>query len=358
MERKARTKRASRIATGAMVAISCALGAALPAGAYTLQQDNDLEPVVLAEGDSNEQALVGLSRSTPSPTVTDPTQSPTSSPTSTPVSGAGVQWPLASKDSRITDNFGPRVAPCSGCSSNHRGVDFGGAQGEKIGSIAAGTVVDVSNGSGGLGTHVVVEHLIDNQKVTSAYGHMVAGSIAVKIGDKVKVGQLLGLLGSTGASTGPHLHLEILIAGSHIDPLKFLQKYVDGKQVDIFGEPPVWSPVTNPDDEGEGWTPERSETYVPPAEAVTPTVTPAPSPTDPTNTNTGSPTPVVTPTNPVPTDGGGASTPPSTEPTPTETVDPTTPESSPEAPTVTDPPVETSEAPTSEPTVDSTTAPE
>lgn len=190
---------------------------------------------------------------------------------------AGVQWPADMSKVTITDGFGPRVSPCSGCSSNHRGLDLAGPEGTRLGSIAAGTVVDVvRTDSGGLGAHVVVEHRIDGHQVRSVYGHMVAGSPAVSIGDQVKPGQLVGLLGNTGASTGPHLHLEIIADGTHVDPQKFLQKYADGKPVDVFGEAPAWNPPSgNSADEGEGWTPEQSDSYVPPATPVIETPAPA-----------------------------------------------------------------------------------
>lgn len=194
---------------------------------------------------------------------------------------AGVQWPADMSKVTITDGFGPRASPCSGCSSNHRGLDLAGPEGTRLGSIAAGTVVEVvRTDSGGLGAHVVVEHRIDGKQVRSVYGHMVAGSPAVSVGDVVKPGQLVGLLGSTGASTGPHLHLEIIADGTQVDPQKFLQKYADGKPVDVFGEAPAWNPPSgSSSDEGEGWTPEQSESYVPPAAPVV--ETPSPAPADP-----------------------------------------------------------------------------
>lgn len=243
---------------------------------------------------------------------------------------AGVQWPADMSKVTITDGFGPRVSPCSGCSSNHRGLDLAGPEGTRLGSIAAGTVVDVvRTDSGGLGAHVVVEHRIDGHQVRSVYGHMVAGSPAVSIGDQVKPGQLVGLLGNTGASTGPHLHLEIIADGTHVDPQKFLQKYADGKPVDVFGEAPAWNPPSgNSADEGEGWTPEQSDSYVPPAVPVIETPAPAASVApaapvapsapvvqqpQPSSPDTATPAPSdPTPSDPVPT--GEAPTVPETTP--------------------------------------------
>nr|WP_181062933.1 M23 family metallopeptidase [Pseudoclavibacter sp. RFBI5] len=251
---------------------------------------------------------------------------------------AGVQWPADMSKVTVTDGFGPRVSPCSGCSSNHRGLDLAGPEGTRLGSIAAGTVVDVVRTDlGGLGAHVVVEHRIDGKQVRSVYGHMVAGSPAVNIGDQVKPGQLVGLLGNTGASTGAHLHLEIIVDGVHVDPQKFLQKYADGKAVDVFGGAPVWNPPTgNSTDEGEGWTPEQSDSYVPPAVPVieTPTL-PVPSVPDagpsPQQPEPENPTPVdpapTTPASSGPTPSGNAPAPADgATPAPPTTEEATTPE--------------------------------
>ena len=77
--------------------------------------------------------------------------------------------------------------------------------------------------SGGYGTHVVVDHLVNGQKVQSTYAHMIAGSPTVTVGQTVTVAQTLGLVGSTGASTGAHLHLGISIQGTFVDPFAWLK---------------------------------------------------------------------------------------------------------------------------------------
>ena len=80
----------------------------------------------------------------------------------------------------------------------------------KICAVASGTVVVAKAGSTGHGNYVVIQHLSDEGKrFYTLYGHMVNGSIAVAEGSEVKVGQVLGIMGSTGNSTGPHLHFEV-----------------------------------------------------------------------------------------------------------------------------------------------------
>lgn len=136
-----------------------------------------------------------------------------------------VQWPIA-PGTEVSSGFGWRVSPCWGCSSDHHGVDFTPGYGAAIHVVADGVVVE-SRSDGGLGQHVVVEHEIDGRTVQSVYGHMIFGSQTVGVGVAVSRGQILGRVGSTGASTGPHLHFEIRAGGGDaLDPLAWLAKHV------------------------------------------------------------------------------------------------------------------------------------
>ncbi|WP_317231321.1 M23 family metallopeptidase, partial [Clavibacter sp. MX14-G9D] len=139
-----------------------------------------------------------------------------------------IQWPFAS-GVPISGVFGNRIAPCSnGCSSNHQGVDFAPGMGAPIQSIADGVVRESVSSDSGLGVHLVIDHVIDGQLVTSVYGHMLPGSMRVQAGDPVTVGQQIGQVGNTGASTGPHLHLEIRMAdGTAVDPFAWLQEHAN-----------------------------------------------------------------------------------------------------------------------------------
>ena len=134
-----------------------------------------------------------------------------------------IQWPFPVQVP-IATGFGPRqVAGCSFCSTFHEGVDFDPGMGAPIGAIADGVVSDVVNSHAGLGNHVVIDHVIKGQKVQSVYAHMLDGSIKVNIGDQVKVAQIIGQVGSTGESTGAHLHLEIHVNNVPIDPFAWLK---------------------------------------------------------------------------------------------------------------------------------------
>lgn len=134
-----------------------------------------------------------------------------------------IQWPFPT-GVPITSGFGGRkVAGCGFCSTNHLGVDFTPGAGTPIQSIADGTVSLVELSSSGLGNHVMVDHVVNGQKVQSVYAHMQYGSIKVAEGQRITVGQQIGSVGSTGASTGAHLHLEVHLDGTPVDPFAWLK---------------------------------------------------------------------------------------------------------------------------------------
>lgn len=111
-----------------------------------------------------------------------------------------MQWPFR-VGVPVSSGFGYRVPPCGSCSSYHRGVDLTPGIGTPIQAMADG-VVTVATSDGTYGEYVVIEHLIDGQRVESLYAHMLSGSTAVQVGQQVKVGELVGLVGNTGLSTG------------------------------------------------------------------------------------------------------------------------------------------------------------
>lgn len=137
-----------------------------------------------------------------------------------------IQWPFTT-GVPISDGFGPRLAPCAACSSFHKGLDMNPGEGTPIQAMADGVVSTVvSTDGGGLGVYVVIDHVIDGQNVQSWYGHMLTGSIKVTEGETVKVGQQVGNVGNTGTSTGAHLHFEVHVNGTPIDPYAWLKAHV------------------------------------------------------------------------------------------------------------------------------------
>jgi len=134
-----------------------------------------------------------------------------------------IQWPFP-VPVPITYGFGPRSVPgCGYCSTFHQGVDFTPGSGVAIQAIADGVVSKVEFDSGGLGNNVTIDHNINGQKVQSVYGHMLTGSVRVVVGQMVKVTDEVGQVGSTGASTGAHLHLEIHLNNTPVDPFAWLK---------------------------------------------------------------------------------------------------------------------------------------
>jgi murein DD-endopeptidase MepM/ murein hydrolase activator NlpD len=116
-----------------------------------------------------------------------------------------------------TSTFGMRVDPFIHAPAMHTGLDFRGNIGEPIRVTAAGKVVS-AGWSGGYGKMVEIDH---GNGLSTRYGHLSA--IDVQVGQKVSIGQTVGRLGSTGRSTGPHLHYETRIDGEAVDPQKFLR---------------------------------------------------------------------------------------------------------------------------------------
>jgi murein DD-endopeptidase MepM/ murein hydrolase activator NlpD len=133
-----------------------------------------------------------------------------------------IRWPFPSAVP-ISSGFGDRVAPCRYCSSNHRGLDFTPGNGAPIFAVADGVVTAAEFG-GGYGQYVYIEHEINGQTVLSVYAHMQRNSSPLRVGERVQVGDFIGLVGNTGTSTGPHLHLEIRINGEYVDPFAWLKE--------------------------------------------------------------------------------------------------------------------------------------
>jgi murein DD-endopeptidase MepM/ murein hydrolase activator NlpD len=121
-----------------------------------------------------------------------------------------------SGDIDISSGFGVRMDPFLHLAATHTGIDFRGNAGDPVHATAAGTVT-TAGWSGGYGKMVEIDH---GNGLSTRYGHL--SQIEVNVGDKVRLGQIVGRLGSTGRSTGPHVHYETRIDGEAVDPQKFL----------------------------------------------------------------------------------------------------------------------------------------
>ena len=158
-------------------------------------------PFVPAEGDAISRAEAALAR------LADIRSVARRLPLARPMDG----------DRTITSEFGNRTDPFLGVGAIHTGIDFRAETGEPIRATGPGTVISAGR-QGGYGLAVDVDH---GNGVVTRYGHM--SSLSVAPGEKLKTGDVVGLAGSTGRSTGPHLHYETRVAGDAVDPRDWLE---------------------------------------------------------------------------------------------------------------------------------------
>ena len=133
-----------------------------------------------------------------------------------------IQWPFV-VGVTMSYGFGMRDGKL------HKGIDFTPGAGSPIQAIADGTVRVASEAGGDYGVHVIIDHIVDGQLISSHYAHMQYGSMRVVPGQKVTVGTVLGLTGNTGRSYGAHTHFELLMNGTvPIDPMPWLREHAGG----------------------------------------------------------------------------------------------------------------------------------
>jgi murein DD-endopeptidase MepM/ murein hydrolase activator NlpD len=136
--------------------------------------------------------------------------------------------PVSNKDlSRLASAFGYRIDPVYKTTKFHAGLDFAAPQGSPIYATANGVVTLAGNTGNGYGNHVIIDHGFNYETL---FGHMYR--IKVKPGQKVRRGEVIGWVGSTGKSTGPHLHYEVHKNGQKIDPIYFFYNDLTPEQFD------------------------------------------------------------------------------------------------------------------------------
>lgn len=132
-----------------------------------------------------------------------------------PYTGGAFRWPCPSS-TRVTSDYGTRVSPMSGASSNHKGIDIGASAGADIIAAADGTVTAASYSSAA-GNYVMIDH---GGGLYTVYMH--ASSLPVSPGQTVSAGDVIAKVGSTGISTGSHLHFGVSLNGSYVSPWSYL----------------------------------------------------------------------------------------------------------------------------------------
>ena len=156
----------------------------------------------------------------PAPSAGAPAPAPAAPPVSSGGgggSGSGSGW-VRPSGGGISSGYGYRVNPVSGQWKLHDGVDLAPGCSTPIYAAASGTV-NYAGAYGGYGNYVRIAH---GGGLSTAYGHIVNGGIKVRNGQSVVAGQLIALVGSTGNSTGCHLHFETRINGNSTDPVPFM----------------------------------------------------------------------------------------------------------------------------------------
>ena len=144
------------------------------------------------------------------------------------LAGTPAIQPISNKDlSRIASGFGYRIDPIYKTTKMHPGIDFTAQQGTPIYATADGVIKMAGFSDGGYGIHVIINH---GYGYETLYGHMVR--VKAKAGQKVKRGEVIGYVGSTGKSTGPHCHYEVHKNGQKIDPIYFFYNDLSPDQYD------------------------------------------------------------------------------------------------------------------------------
>lgn len=142
-----------------------------------------------------------------------------------PSDASAIYMPMPKGSYRITSPFGSRIHPITHTYTMHNGVDMAGPAGTPVYAVADGVVLSIN--ATGVNNGIVIEHHVNGQVFTSWYLHSYASDIRVKVGDKVKAGQVITLRGSAGQSTGAHLHFEIHHGAgmntSPSEPLSFME---------------------------------------------------------------------------------------------------------------------------------------
>jgi murein DD-endopeptidase MepM/ murein hydrolase activator NlpD len=136
--------------------------------------------------------------------------------------GGQLAWPLQGLTTTITSNFSYRSSPTTGRGEFHVGIDItklgGGTAGRPISAANDGTVIVAIHSNVSYGNHIVVDH---GGGMLTLYGHCTSFAAGIDVGTKVKKGQIIAYVGSTGNSTGPHLHFSVILNGKYVNPLNY-----------------------------------------------------------------------------------------------------------------------------------------
>lgn len=165
------------------------------------------------EAEAAKQAAQAAQQGSSSSSSSSSGNSGSGSGSSTVTGGGTLAYPVSNP--RITSGYGYRDAPTAGATSRHDGIDFGGATGTPIYASESGTVVTAAYNSA-RGNYVVINH---GNGIQTWYQH--CSAVYVSVGQKVSRGQSIAAIGATGIVTGPHLHFEVHVNGSPVNPMNY-----------------------------------------------------------------------------------------------------------------------------------------
>ena len=188
----------------------------------TTRPTTETEPGETTKPGSGETEPSEGTQPTEAPKPTDPPETTAPPETTEPpetTAPPAESWIRPCNYTKLTSPFGYRDAPTEGASTFHQGVDLAGPQGTPIVASRSGTVT-IAKYSNSAGYYVTINH---GDGFSSVYMHMT--SYTVSVGQKVSQGQLIGYMGSTGISTGPHLHFGIALNGTYVNPAYYVPLY-------------------------------------------------------------------------------------------------------------------------------------
>ena len=157
--------------------------------------------------------MTGMTPTFPAPVLATAAAVPVAAPPA--ASATQMTWPVQG-GGRVSSEFGPRVHPVTGAHRDHLGIDVAAPTGTAI-VAAAGGEVTFAGQQGGYGNVVIIDH---GNGTETRYAHQ--DSMAVSVGQRVEAGERIGAVGSTGLSTGPHLHFEVRRDGQAVNPRRFI----------------------------------------------------------------------------------------------------------------------------------------
>jgi murein DD-endopeptidase MepM/ murein hydrolase activator NlpD len=146
----------------------------------------------------------------------DGVEEPTTTTTPAPITGVSIPSRMPLEDARMSSGFGMRTHPVMGGRRNHHGIDLAAPTGTPVYATADG-IVSRADWFSSYGLYISIEH---GGEMQTRYAHL--SRLAVADGQRVRKGEIIGYVGSTGRSTGPHLHYEVRIAGAPVNPVPYM----------------------------------------------------------------------------------------------------------------------------------------